>query len=188
MMAMLSWLVAFLAFAAARSGSGISAAGLTTIGAAVSLLALPASILGNEGALRLGRRRFVSLAMAASAAMACLVGASATLPFAAAAAACLVYGVLVASDSASLTAGTVGAAEPGRTGATIAMHTFLGFSGGFLGPLAFGAILDLGGGREDVTAWGLAFAALGLATLMGPLALRRWAEAGPRTASRRARS
>ena len=178
LMVLLSWTVAFLTFAAERDG-GITIAAIGLIGAIVPLVGLPASILGNEGAIRFGRRRFISAVIAGTALTSCLIGPLGGISFAAAAVVCIVYGVLVAGDSASLTAGTVASAEPEKKGATIALHSFIGFSGGFLGPFAFGALLDLGGGRESVTAWTVAFAATGLVTLLGPVILARWAKEDP---------
>ena len=54
--AMRAWMVVFLGFAAAASGLGADH-GATAIAAVFSLLGLPASMLGNELAVRFGRRR-----------------------------------------------------------------------------------------------------------------------------------
>jgi MFS family permease len=67
-----------------------------------------------------------------------------------------VYGVVVWLDSSSLTAGTAGTAEPSRRGATLAVHSMLGYAGGFVGPLLVGWVLDLSGGMSQL-AWGLSF-------------------------------
>jgi hypothetical protein len=48
----------------------------------------------------------------------------------------------------------------------MALHSLMGFGAGFLAPLAFGSVLDAAGGNESVTAWGLAFAALGVWSLV----------------------
>jgi hypothetical protein len=82
-----------------------------------------------------------------------------------------IYGCLVMGDSGALTAGTVIAAQPERRGATMALHSLLGFASGFVAPLAFGVVLDLGGGNGSGLAWGLAFALLGCGVLLGPLVL-----------------
>ena len=84
--------------------------------------------------------------------------------------ACLVYNALIYADSASLTAGAVGSAEPERKGATMAMHALLGYSGGFVGPLTLGVMLDLMGG-ETVFSWGIGFAHVAIIMLVGPTAL-----------------
>jgi MFS family permease len=162
-----SWMPAFFAFSlgltASQAGPLFGAAALA---AWINLLGPLASILGNEAAVRRGRRPVVLAVMAASGAVAGVVGFSAPLPilvFLAMA----VYFLLVMGDSAALTAGLVAAAEPGRRGAAMALHSLLGFGAGFAAPLAFGAVLDLAGGSERVTAWGLAFASLGIWALGG---------------------
>ena len=96
--------------------------------------------------------------------MAAVIGFSAALPYAGAAALVLLYAMLIWSDSSSLTAGSAGSAEPGRRGATLAVHSTLGYAGGFLGPLALGATLDLLGGAS-VLGWGLAFGHVTVALL-----------------------
>jgi MFS family permease len=75
------------------------------------------------------------------------------------------------ADSAALTAGLVAAAPPGKRGAAMAVYSFLGFGGGFLGPLVFGLVLDGMGGKDSAAAWGFAFGSLGLACACGPLAV-----------------
>src|SRR5437899_7095340 len=103
-----------------------------------------------------------------SVALAAVIGFSAALPYAGAAALVLLYAGLIWSDSSSLTAGSAGSAEPGRRGATLAVHSTLGYAGGFLGPLALGATLDLLGGAS-VLGWGLAFGHVTVALLLGAL-------------------
>jgi MFS family permease len=137
----------------------------------MNLLGLPASVLGNEAARRFGRRRVVCVIMLISAGVACVLGFSASLPFLLVLLLCVVYGVTVPGESASLTAGAVAVAGPGQRGATMAMHSSIGFAGAFAGPLAFGVILDVAGGGESLLAWGLAFASSGLAVALGPLAI-----------------
>ncbi len=179
-----TWLVAFLAFAAGLQGADLFGLRPTQLATILLLLHLPAAILGNEAALRFGRRRAITATMLLSALLACGLGFLAPaapwilLPV------CALYSVLVIADSAAITAGAVAAAEPARRGATMAMHTMLGFGAGVLGPLAFGAVLDLAGGSGEVASWGLAFAAMGLVAALGPLFLARLG-AGPAVGSGR---
>jgi MFS family permease len=72
-----------------------------------------------------------------------------------------VYGIVIWLDSSSLTAGTAGTAEPSRRGATLAVHSMLGYAGGFVGPLLVGWTLDLAGGMSQ-TGWGLSFLSVAL--------------------------
>lgn len=168
--ALRSWLVAFLAYSAALTGSEPGLFAPTVVATLSGLVAMVASLAGNEAATRFGSRRVVTVVMVSSAAVACGVGFGAPLAYGWVVALVLLYSVTVQLDSAALTAGAVAHAEPGRRGATLAMHSLVGFTGGFLGPLLFGVILDAGGGSA-VAAWGAAFASIGLLTLLGPLAL-----------------
>ena len=170
MSALRAWVVAFLTFVAVQPSSGWMLAAPAAVASVMGLLGVWASVWGNELSIRFGRRRFIVATMLASAAMAGVVGFSAALPYAAAVALILVYAMLIWSDSSSLTAGSAGSAEPGRRGATLAVHSTLGYAGGFVGPIALGATLDLLGGAS-VIAWGVAFAHVTVAVLLGLLAL-----------------
>jgi MFS family permease len=170
--AMRSWLVAFLVYSAALTGSEPGLFAPTVVATLSGLTAMVASLAGNEAAVRYGSRRVVTWVIVASAAVACAVGFSAPLAYGWVVVLVLLYSVTIQLDSAALTAGAVAHAEPGRRGATLAMHSLIGFGGGFVGPLLFGVILDAWGG-ESIAAWGAAFATIGLLTLLGPLALWR---------------
>jgi len=164
-----SWIVAYLVFAEGLSGVTL-VVGATALAALFNLLGLPSSVIGNELAARFGRHRVITIIMLMSGAVACVLGFAATLPQWALLALCVVYGILIIGESASVTAGVVQAAPEGYRGATMAVHSCIGFSGSFAGPLVFGVVLDLAGG-QSVTAWGLAFASAGIGAFLGPLAL-----------------
>ncbi len=163
-----TWIVAFLT----HVGAGAASTGATTLAAIILALGLPASVLGNEAALRFGRRRTIGAIMSASALVALGIGYSAALPVAIPIALCFLYSLTVSADSASLTAGAVASALPAHRGATMAMHSLLGFAAAALSPLGFGFVLDLASGLGAV-AWGLAFGLLGLGVALGPIILRR---------------
>lgn len=187
MSALRGWVVAFLTFCATQGAGGWAPIAPATVASVMGLLGVWASVWGNELSIRFGRRRFILGTMLASGAMAGVIGFSAALPYAAAAALVLAYAMLIWWDSSSLTAGSAGSAEPGRRGATLAVHSTLGYAGGFLGPLALGATLDLFGGA-GVIAWGFAFGHVTLALLAGTIAfvwLRPADLAGDRPAGRR---
>jgi hypothetical protein len=100
------------------------------------------------------------------------LGFIATLPFWLLLVFCILYSMTILGDSAAITAGVIGAAPEGYKGATMAVHTCIGFSGSFLGPLAFGVALDMTGGGVSILSWGIAFGAISLvSTFIGPLAL-----------------
>ena len=115
--------------------------------------------------------------MLATIATAAVIGFAAALPYSATAVLVLLYAALIWADSSSLTAGASGSALPGQRGATLAVHSMLGYAGGFLGPLVLGVVLDWAGG-ESVFGWGLAFGHLALVLAIGPLALTLLKPAG----------
>lgn len=168
MSALRAWVVAFLTFTALE-GDGWTPLAPATVASVMGLVGVWASVWGNELSIRLGRRRFILGTMLVSAAMAAVVGFGAALPYAGTAALVLVYALLIWSDSSSLTAGSAGSAEPGRRGATLAVHSTLGYAGGFVGPLALGATLDLLGGAS-VLGWGLAFGHVTVVLVAGAIA------------------
>lgn len=156
MNALRGWGVAFLAFVASSTGLVGEALSPTVVVTALALLGTTASVMGNEAAIRFGRRRLVSAAMLLSILLAAVLGFVGSTSYWVAVVLLLVYGVVVWLDSSSLTAGAAGTAEPSRRGATLAVHSMLGYGGGFIGPLAIGWTLDLAGGMSPI-AWGLAF-------------------------------
>jgi MFS family permease len=169
MSALRAWVVTFLAFVAAQGGAAWTPLAPAGVASAMGLLGVWASVWGNELAIRFGRRRFILGTLLASAAMGGLIGFGAALPYAAAAALVLLYAMLIWWDSSSLTAGSAGSAEPGRRGATLAVHSTLGYAGGFLGPIALGVTLDLVGGAS-VIGWGIAFGHVTVVLVLGALA------------------
>ncbi len=170
---MRGWMVAFLAFGMAQAPLGAFGAewSPTHIATLLAFVGLPASILGNEAAERFGRRQVATCFMLFSAAVAVATGLAVTAAPVVLAAIMLLYGATVMSESSVLTAGTVQAAAEEHMGATMAVHSLIGFSGSFLGPFAFGIMLDVGGGELERTAWFLGFVSLAVAVALGPIAL-----------------
>jgi MFS family permease len=133
-------------------------------------------VLGNEVAIRFGRRRVLIAFMLVSTVFASVIGFAAALPFWAMAALLALYGMTVMLDSASLTVGALNSAAPERRGGTLAVHTTLGTTMAFLGPLASGLTLDMTGGGATVLSWVACFLVLAAGVAFGPLAL--WGTAG----------
>jgi predicted MFS family arabinose efflux permease len=184
MNAVRGWGVAFLGFVATATDASAVISPATTL-TALGLLGTLTSVLGNEAAILVGRRRLICLAMISSAVCASLIGLIGVQSYAMAVGLLLIYGAVVWLDSSSLTAGAAGTAEPSRRGATLAVHSMLGYIGGFIGPLTVGWVLDLQGGMSSM-AWLLAFCTI--ATLMVAavalfLVMRPAALAGDRTES-----
>lgn len=164
-----TWLVAFWTFVAMKNSQTV----LTPIVVSVvfSVLAMPASILGNELALKFGRHRAISTVMFGSACVALLIGLFADqspwflLPL------IMIYAITVPADSGALTSGMAMAANPDYRGATMAMHSTVGFSLSALGAWSIGIALDVAGGPLNASAWLAAFAVLAAGILLGPVAL-----------------
>jgi MFS family permease len=178
-----TWLVAFMTFGAAHKAGVANEATITAMATVILMLGLPASVLGNEAATRFGRRRMLSLFMLLSAGLAAITGFSAALPFWLMVAVLGLYGATIMLDSASLTVGTVNAADPARRGATMAVHTTLGSAMAFASPLASGLALDLTGGGATLWSWVSGFLVLGAGVALGPLALW-WAARSGRPGAR----
>ena len=170
------WMVAFLAYAA-----GLQAAGeafpwnFAAIAAAVNLFAVPASIVGNEIALRIGRRQWIQIAMFGSGACGIVLAFAGPLHWAIVIALLIVYSMLVMAESATLTAGLVAAAPVELRGAALGLYSLAGFAGGMLGPSLFGVALDMAGGKASATAWAWAYGAIGAGCLVSPLVVRLFA-------------
>jgi MFS family permease len=178
-----SWLVAFVVFAQglqAAEGALSPAWSAVTIAAVANLFGPPASIYGNELAMRHGRERLIWKAMLASGVLTCALGFVSFLPLAALASLIMLHMCLVMGDSSALTAGVVTRASERIRGATMAVHSMLGFGAGFVAPLVFGVVLDVAGGKENPRAWGLAFTTLGAGAILmsGFIRSRARAEAG----------
>jgi MFS family permease len=172
MSALRGWAVAFLADVARTTGGSRAWLAPTVIATAMGLAGTWASVAGNEVSMRLGRPRLVRLAMTACIVCAAAIGFVGSRGYPIAAALVLLYGVLIWLDSSSLTAGAAGSADPSRRGATLALHSMLGYAGGFVGPLMVGWILDLSGGMSPL-GWGLAFAHVGVVVLIGQVVFIR---------------
>jgi MFS family permease len=166
------WMVAFLAFSASLHAGDSFPWQLPAIAAAINLLAVPASIFGNELALRIGRRRWILLVMAGSGSCGLLVGFSAPWHWALVLVLLAGYSMLVMAESGTLTAGLVAAAPAELRGAAMGLYSLLGFGGGLLGPIVFGAALDATGGSGSPLAWVVAYAAIGAGCLAAPLVAR----------------
>ena len=172
-----AWTVAFLAFLGARAVSGGGSPLMydllppVTIAALATLTGMPASILGNELCIRYGRRMTVIAVMLAAAAAALLTGGAAYMAYWVAALAVLIYSIAIMGDSASLTAAAVANAQPGLRGATMAVHSTIGFAGAAMGPVVFGYLLDAGG-RDNPQGWFYGFAFMAALSLVSIVLIR----------------
>ncbi len=166
-----AWIVAFLAFSAALLPQGaITPMSAASAAAIVSVLSVPASILGNEVALRFGRRAWIVIVMTITTlvgvVMALFAGSGWWIVFVLVAA----HSMLIMADSATLTAGLVASAEPEIKGAAMGLYSLIGFGlGGVVGPALFGLALDLSGGGSEPWHWAMGFLAIGLGCILFPI-------------------
>ena len=165
-----TWIVAFLAAAATRQAVDPAILLPAMVAALLTLLGMFASIAGSEIAIRSGRRRTIAWAMLVSAGLAIAVGSASALAYWLTVVLAIAHGIAIMIDSAALTAGAFGSARPGERGVTMAVHSTLGFGGAIVGPLSFGAIVDVFG-RDGALGWGLAYGHVALLVLIGPLVL-----------------
>ena len=167
---MRTWIVAFWTFVVARNDDS-ALIGPITVSVIVTLLSLPASVLGNEAALRYGRHRAIIASAAVASAIGLNAGASPLLllPLV------LIYGLTIPADSGALTPGTTASATPAYRGATLAVHSTVGFGLSALGGWGAGVALDAAGGPEQTTGWLAMFSLLAAGVLFGPVALR-WSQ------------
>jgi len=169
-----AWLVAFFTFAAGLRGESVPLSAALTV-AVIYLLGPIASVVGNELSLRFGRPTLMTVGPILSAAASGVIGFLAGWPWAALVAVAAMHMLFIGIDAGAMTAGVVSAAEPAYRGATLTLHSLIGFGTGFVSPMIFGVVLDLAGGRGELMAWGLAFLSLGAVAILGVIPARRLA-------------
>ncbi len=165
-----SWLVAFLTFCLSLQAIPSFALSPQNIAMIILLMGVPATIFGNEGAMKWDRSLMITLFMIGSGIIGCVVGFASGLHPVLAAGMALVYGMTIMMDSGALTAGIVAEANEKYRGMTLAIYTFVGFTMAFLAPLCFGIILDMAG--HGVKGWGFAFSMLGIACIATGICLK----------------
>lgn len=165
-----SWVVVFLEYSRSVQPHMSQRISATQVAFLINLIGLPASIGGNELSRRFGRRRTVTVIMLISVSISAWIGFIPGWPYALVVGLVLLYGIFVLGDSASLTAGAVAASPAESRGATLALHSTIGFGAAFLGPMAVGLVLDAFGNSTPL-GWGLGFVTMGLGCALGPLAL-----------------
>jgi len=173
---MRTWIVAFWTYVVARNGDALLSA--VTVSVLAAVLSLPASILGNEAAIRFGRHRAITTVMFASGAVALAIGFLAGASPLLLLLLLLLYAITIPADSGALTSGMAASAAPANRGATMALHSTVGFGLSALGGWVGGVALDAFGGPASPTGWFAVFAVFATGALLGPLALwwsRRYA-------------
>lgn len=172
MSALRGWGVAFLGYVAVTTDASAAAVlSPAIVATGLGLIGTAASVVGNEAAIRFGRKRLIVTAMLASILIGGTIGFLGSTSYAIAAVLITLYGIVIWLDSSSLTAGTAGTAEPSRRGATLAVHSMLGYAGGFVGPLLIGWTLDLSGGMSQL-GWGMSFLSVAMLMVLALITFR----------------
>ena len=174
------WLPALLVTVLVARGMEGSRAAVTA--ATVGGIALAGGALGPVmgGILsdRFGRATSAAAIFAVSGAISWGIGWMTGFPWAVIIAVTVVYGWAIAADSAIYSTAITEVAEQGHLGSTLAVHAFLGFLGGVIGPIIVGAILDV---APESIGWGLGFSFVGVLAIIAILGLMRLGDPGRRS-------
>jgi len=168
--ALRTWIVAFWSYVATHN-AGNALLDPITVSFLITVVAMPSSIFGNEAAIRFGRCFAIVGVMILAGMLATAIAFSTAAAPAVLLALVLTYSVAIPADSGALTSGMSLSAEPDHRGATMAMHSTIGFGLSALGGWVVGVALDAGGGMETSSGWTLGFLVMGAGGLLGPIAL-----------------
>lgn len=168
--ALRTWIVAFWTFVAARNG-GSALLEPITVSVVAAVVAMPSSIMGNEAAIRFGRHRAIVVFMCIAGIAALLIGFAVGAAPAVLLALILVYSIAIPADSGALTSGMTSSAHPEHRGATMALHSTVGFGLSALGGWVVGVAIDAGGGMATLSGWLAAFLVMAAGGMLGPAAL-----------------
>jgi len=154
-----SWLVAFFIICSTQSAEVFVFNGTESSGL-INFFGVPASIIGNEIAIRMGRKKWIYIVMLLSTFFGICLSLSIGQGWWLVMAFAICHSIFIMADSATLTAGLVTSTSDQLKGAAMGLHSMLGFGGGFLGPSIFGFILDLSGGQQQPIAWVWAYVSI----------------------------
>ncbi|QCK88826.1 MFS transporter [Phreatobacter aquaticus] len=165
-----TWIVGFWSFIAASRG-GLVPIDALALSFLVSVISMPASLIGNELAMRFGRHATIARIMNAASLIAIAIAIGVEAPPALLLCLVFLYAVAIPADSGALTAGMSAAATTSHRGATMALHTTMGFAFSAIGAWSSGLMLDLAGGPASASGWRAMFGLFAVIGLAGPLAL-----------------
>jgi len=145
-----------------------------TIAAIISLIAMPSSVIFNELTRFYKREKLLNIILYFAALTPILLGIFSNANFIFILILVFIYGIIIPADSSIITAGLISSTEPDYKGTAMGVHSFIGFSGAVLGPIIFGVLLDLGGGKNSYFFWLISFFSIGLIMLTGPLIIKKF--------------
>ena len=165
------WLPALLAAALIARGEDelTAAVGAATIGGLAMASGAIGPVMGGVMSDRWGRAASASVIFALSGACSFALGWVLEFPWALLVGLSIIYGWAIAADSAIYSTAVTEVAEARRLGSTMAVHSFVGFMGGVIGPIFAGAVLDV---SPESVKWGLTFSATGLLAIAAILVMR----------------
>ncbi|MYE53599.1 MAG: MFS transporter [Chloroflexi bacterium] len=165
------WLPALLAAALiARGEDELSAVvGAAAIGGLAMASGAIGPVMGGAISDKWGRAASASVIFALSGACSFVIGWMTGFPWPLLVGVAIIYGWAIAADSAIYSTAVTEVSEQGRLGSTMAVHSFVGFMGGVIGPIVAGAILDV---SPESLKWGLTFSTTGLLAIAAILAMR----------------
>jgi len=156
------WLVTFFLYLQSRMAAGETGWSPAVWATLVALIGVPAAMVVGELCVRYDRRKIVMIIALLSSVLAAGIGLTTDGAYELTLVICMIFGMSSYGRSATINAGTIAAADPARRGSALAVLAFVGFSGGILGPLAFGVALDYAGGSSNPLAWKTAMAMMAL--------------------------
>ena len=171
--AMRVWSVPFLAFNAGLHTTAAHGWNLSVLAGISAIASVPVSIVVAEFGIRFGRERVVRAVSLASVAVAVAVGALASSSFVVVLALLMLHGASSYGDAGAINGGLIVSSRPETRSAALALFGLLGFTSGFLGPLAVGLTLQATGGTSSPTAWLAAFLVVGFGSVVSAAAMSR---------------
>ena len=171
-----TWLVPFFAFSqhVRLSNGELSLELFGILAALISMAALPSSIGFNEVAHKTDRQKLITLIAVASAIAGIAFVFTAGLALWIGISIAILYSMAIAADSATISGGIIGVANPVHKGRTMSVYSLIGFTGAAIGPMVFGMVLDFSGGETIFSAWLAAYATIAALALLAPFIVWRW--------------
>jgi MFS family permease len=165
------WFVPFLVFNE-MANRGVSLDFDPTVVAGLSVfVAVPLNLAIAEIGARWGRKSVIFVVSLASVVVCMVLGWQASGPYVFVLFLLLVHGITSYGDVGAIAGGILSASTGETRAAALALFGLVGFTFGFLGPLAVGLAIELSGGREEPMAWLWAFAVMALGSVISATAM-----------------
>jgi MFS family permease len=174
LLGMWAWLPAYLAVSITHGGGmTMQAAGIGALCTALTYItSMGGSICGGALSDRWGRTKVILWGACLSLVCSFTFGWLMALPLWLLVLMATLYNITAIADSSVFSTGLTELVEPRYLGAAYALRSLLGFGAGVISPWVFGLVIDWARGeplRSEAMAWGLAWTALGVGALLGPL-------------------